>query len=530
MTEDTFDRDVVRAFKHFMERVVSAADDRAGSSLTPLGDRISAFLGANASTLPVVSETLADHRLVDADIALSTLAGADPAALLGVSGGQQRFHSTLSELVASPFQGFGPGPVDYSARATGPTSTRQVVSFGLRLIRFDGEPIAVLQRAANPQFGRNTAELEIMAESPRTVTGFLEHLRALMIEHSVLRGQVLSFVQTEYGAGAGITFLERPVVPTAAIVLPEGILGTITDHVIGIGEQRQVLLAAGQHLKRGVLLYGAPGTGKTLTVRHLLSETPDITAVLLTGSSIVHIAAAAEIARTFAPSIVVMEDIDLVAMQRNATPQPLLFEVLDALDGLDGDADVAFVMTTNRVEVLERALAERPGRVDLAVEVPLPAPAERERLFRRYAGGLPFSPAALNAAARRAEGVTGSFAKELIRRAVLRAALRADTVDDNDLQVALDDLLSAVESLTRRLLGTRTGDTERWQPDEESSDGPNGSYVPMHGSAAVMTRQSASFGWTTGSAAPLSAEPSAEPPADAPGDDPGKTDDGDEHR
>ncbi|MCY7404515.1 MAG: AAA family ATPase [Cryobacterium sp.] len=470
MTEDTFDRDVVRAFKSFMDRVVSAADDRGRPGLSPLGEVVTAHLGRDASTLPVVSESLADHRLVDADIALTTLTDSDPANLLGVSGGQQRFHSTLSELVASPFQGFGPGPVDYSARATGATSTRQVVSFGLRLIRFHDQPIAVLQRAANPQFGRYSAELEIMAVSPQMVTDFLEHLRKLMIEHSVLRGQVLSFVQTEYGAGAGITFLERPVVPPAAIVLPEGILGTIADHVIGIGEQRLALLAAGQHLKRGVLLYGPPGTGKTLTVRHLLSETPGITAVLLTGASIVHIAAAAEIARTFAPSIVVLEDIDLVAMQRNATPQPLLFEVLDALDGLDGDADVAFVITTNRVEVLERALAERPGRVDLAVEVPLPELAERERLFRRYASGLPFSPAALDAAALRSEGVTGSFAKELIRRAVLRAALRAETVDDDDLQIALDDLLSAGEDLTRRLLGTSSGDTPRWQPHDAPFD------------------------------------------------------------
>jgi len=516
MTKDTFDRDVVRSFKQFMDRVVSAADDRDRPGLSPLGEVVTTYLGTDASTVPVVSETLADHRLVDADIALSSLAGPDPDALVGVSGGQQRFHSTLAELVASPFQAFGPGPVDYSARATGPTSTRQVVSFGLRLIRFNDEPIAVLQRAANPQFGRNTAELEIMAVSADVVTAFLEHLRQLMIEHSVLRGQVLSFVQTEYGAGAGITFLERPVVPAEAIVLPDGILGTVTDHVIGIGEQRQTLLAAGQHLKRGVLLYGPPGTGKTLTVRHLLSETPGITAVLLTGSSIVHIAAAAEIARTFAPSIVVLEDIDLVAMQRNATPQPLLFEVLDALDGLDGDMDVAFVMTTNRVEVLERALAERPGRVDLAVEVPLPELAERERLFRRYAQGLPFSPAALDAAALRAEGVTGSFAKELIRRAVLRAALRAEPGDDTDLQIALDDLLSSSESLTRRLLGTHSGDAGRWQPDEEPGEGPNGgSYVPMHGSAAVMTRQFASFGRAGGSAAPLSAGPPDEPSADS---------------
>ena len=55
--------------------------------------------------------------------------------------------------------------------------------------------------------------------------------------------------------------------------------------------------------------------------------------------------------------------------------------MLDALHGLDGDADVAFVLTTNRVDVLEQALADRPGRIDLAVEIPLPDAAARHRLF-----------------------------------------------------------------------------------------------------------------------------------------------------
>lgn len=90
-----------------------------------------------------------------------------------------------------------------------------------------------------------------------------------------------------------------------------------------------------------------------------------------------------------------MEDIDLVAMERHASPQPLLFEVLDALDGLDGDADVAFIMTTNRVQVLERALVSRPGRVDLAVEIALPGGPERFRLLEKYSAGLPFNEAAL---------------------------------------------------------------------------------------------------------------------------------------
>jgi SpoVK/Ycf46/Vps4 family AAA+-type ATPase len=134
--------------------------------------------------------------------------------------------------------------------------------------------------------------------------------------------------------------------------------------------------------------------------------------------------------------------------------------VLDALDGLDGDADVAFVMTTNRVSVLERALADRPGRVDLAVEVPLPGLPERTRLFRRYAGALPFSDEVLAQAAERAEGTTGSFAKELMRRSVLGAAMRGGEPSDADLLDALESLLTSRSALTRKLLGTRGDEDE----------------------------------------------------------------------
>jgi hypothetical protein len=465
---DATDRALMEAFRRYLDHANDLAAAQTQGELTALGERIAAHLGVDPRTLPVVTEDIGDHRLVDADIALDELAHGDPAALLGVAGDDGRFHSSASEIIAAPSSRWTPGPVSYAARATGPDETRRVVTFGFRLLVVD------------------------------LVSAFLQRLRALMVERSVLRGQVLSFERTEYGAEAGATFVRRPVVTEDDIVLPEGLLDDVTDHVVGIGEQREALLAAGQHLKRGVLLYGPPGTGKTLTVRHLLTRTPGTTAVLLTGSSIAAIGAAAEIARTFQPSIVVLEDIDLVAMERHSSPQPLLFEVLDALDGLDGDADVAFVMTTNRVSVLERALADRPGRVDLAVEVPLPGLPERVRLFRRYAGSLPFSDDAVTAAATRAEGTTGSFAKELMRRSVLGAALRGAEPGDDDLATALESLLAARSELTRKLLGSRgnSSDDDSDDPDEDGEEITfSGSWVPVgptahfpqgHGSTLAM--------------------------------------------
>ena len=182
---------------------------------------------------------------------------------------------------------------------------------------------------------------------------------------------------------------------------PQGLLEKVSDHALGIAEHRESLNEYGQHLKRGVLLYGRPGTGKTHTVRYLLSQSEGVTAILLSGGSLARISEAAAMARALQPSIVVLEDCDLIAEDRSFGhgPQPLLFEVLDAMDGLDNDADVAFVLTTNRVDMLERALAQRPGRVDLAVDIPLPALAERIGLVRLYARGIPFSPDAVEDAA-----------------------------------------------------------------------------------------------------------------------------------
>ena len=249
----------------------------------------------------------------------------------------------------------------------------------------------------------------------------------------------------------------------------------------------------GQHLKRGVLLYGRPGTGKTHTVRYLLSRGEGATAILLSGGSLARISEAATMARALQPSIVVLEDCDLIAEDRSFGhgPQPLLFEVLDAMDGLANDADVAFVLTTNRVDMLERALAQRPGRVDLAVEIPLPAQAERVSLLRLYARGISFSPEALEDAAAGTEGTTASFARELIRRAVVAAALEHIPVADSHLAKAVDDLMADSAALTRSLLGSGSGGGTGGDADGHGGvpafPGPPGS-IPLRGLGTGVLR------------------------------------------
>ena len=429
-----------------------------------LADRLGEHLDADATTLPVLTEEISPFRFADVDIALEhVLAEAGGGELIGVGGGEQRWHTSLSEMLNATYLDVPVGPVDYEKVATGPDSERSVVAFGIYLLRWadDGgaHPVAILTRGARAQYGA-TPRLEVLAAADGVAAALLARIRELMNAHSVLRGQIVTFGGSEFEATMGtptqgqVTFQPRPAIPAEDIVLPEGALAKVERHVLGIGAHRDALTRAGQHLKRGVLLYGPPGTGKTLTVRHLLGLSEGTTVIMLTGMALQLISLATQTARALQPAIVVLEDCDLVAEQREAFhSSPLLFEVLDALDGLAADSDVTFLLTTNRVDVLEPALAQRPGRVDLAVEIPRPDRAARRKLLALYGRGLPFSEEVLDEVARDSDGTTASFAKELVRRAVLLAAVEEADLDDGHLRAALTEMMTDSSTITRALLG-----------------------------------------------------------------------------
>jgi len=133
----------------------------------------------------------------------------------------------------------------------------------------------------------------------------------------------------------------------------------------------------------------------------------------------------------------------------------LLNALLNEMDGLKQDADILFVLTTNRPEQLESALAGRPGRIDQAIEVPVPNDIGREKLVRLYGRGLPLGDAVVNEAAQRTEGVSAAFIKELMRR-VAQASIARDggtSVGSADISEALDDMLFAGGKLNVKLLG-----------------------------------------------------------------------------
>nr|WP_239523073.1 ATP-binding protein [Geodermatophilus normandii] len=265
--------------------------------------------------------------------------------------------------------------------------------------------------------------------------------------------------------GVALTFLDPPDLARDDVVLPAAVLDRVERHALGVAEHRAGLRAAGQHLKRGLLLYGPPGTGKTHTVRYLLGRMGDYSRLLLTGRSLGLVGSVADLARDLQPAVVVLEDVDLVAADRSSGPggSAVLFDLLDAMDGAAPDADLLFVLTTNRADLLEPALAARPGRIDVAVEVDLPDAAARRELLRLYGRDVPLrlTDDDVTRAVERSDGVTASFLKELLRRAVLESLHEQDpvvAVTGAHLDRALDDLLDSTQQVTRTLLGVGAED------------------------------------------------------------------------
>ena len=124
-------------------------------------------------------------------------------------------------------------------------------------------------------------------------------------------------------------------------------------------------------------------------------------------------------------------------------------------DGLREDAEILFILTTNRPETLEAALTSRPGRIDQAIEFPLPDDEGRRKLVALYGRDLEVSAEVADAIVKRSDGVSPAFIKELMRRAAQFCldSGTAPTLALADVDNALDELLGDGSGLTAVLLG-----------------------------------------------------------------------------
>jgi 26S proteasome regulatory subunit T2 len=157
---------------------------------------------------------------------------------------------------------------------------------------------------------------------------------------------------------------------------------------------------------KGVILYGSPGTGKTLIAKAVANST-SATFLRVVGSELIQkylgdgpklVRELFRVAEEHAPSIVFIDEIDAVGTKRYDSTsggekeiQRTMLELLNQLDGFDSRADVKVIMATNRIESLDPALI-RPGRIDRKIEFPLPDIKTKRKIFQIHTGKMTLAP------------------------------------------------------------------------------------------------------------------------------------------
>lgn len=444
----------IASFKEFMDKAVEQVPEGVPVFLRALRTHFA----AEPARLPTVREEFekADHP--NLHLAITSLLERDgwSSNLLGFVVLNDQMGVKFSNLLHShPGWEAKEGPVEYINIMLHDDRVLACVQAGLYLIHHGDEPLALLVRG--PRDWHTTIDVEVMALEPAKAERVLSELRTLMRAKNVYRSHVVSLSIVQHGT-TEVRFHRLPAIAGEDIILPQGVLARIERQTINFSKLREKLKAAGRHIKRGILLYGPPGTGKTLTAMYLANQMPDRTVILLTGRGIGLLEQSCKMARLLQPATVILEDVDLIAEERTHQEigcNTLLFELLNQMDGLADDADILFLLTTNRPDILEPALAARPGRIDQAIEIPLPDRNCRQRLFDLYGKGLTLRLEQLPQLIDQTEGVSAAFIRELMRKAALFAADESDDmiVTDRHIEEALRELVFEGGELTKRLLG-----------------------------------------------------------------------------
>jgi cell division protease FtsH len=360
-----------------------------------------------------------------------------------------------------------PSPPQYEEIDVGETEPVRCLKNGLWFLEQGNERFVVLYGAAMV-YGQTTG-VQFQIATANTPAGtaisqnFFRNLEECVLKAESYRGKILSLEAEEggpsySGKSAGIKVHKLRTVEREQVILPAKTLELLERNVVQFVRQRAALVRHRQATKKGILFYGPPGTGKTHTIHYLAKALDGHTTLIITAEQVGLLAEYMTLARLLQPSLVVMEDVDLIAKDRQemgVCEEVMLNKLLNEMDGLNEEADILFILTTNRPESLERALASRPGRVDQAIEFPLPDDVGREKLVQLYSQGMSLGDELVKSVVRRTEKVSAAFIKELMRRTV-QFHLEQDgdeQITPRDVEAALDEMLFSGGSLNLKLLG-----------------------------------------------------------------------------
>jgi transitional endoplasmic reticulum ATPase len=345
---------------------------------------------------------------------------------------------------------FGDDPPKMVSVATGVNTTTQVPWGGFGLPGIEGR---LETQSSVSEKGRMVMVVcgQIKRKNHPQIMALIARTRELLKTHSLYRGKTISLSFGENPKTKQIvphtpSFMDVSGTDPKDLVLPDLVRNQVSANIWAPIMYRERCKEAGVPFRRGVLLAGNYGVGKTLTANVVAQMCESAGITFLYCKEAERLKEVLEFARGFEPAVVFCEDVDRIAGEGRDDQANSLLNVVDGVD--TKKAELMLILTTNKVESITRALL-RPGRIDSVIEVTPPDAKAAVELIKRYGRTLIHPSEDLTAVGRKLAGHLPAVIREVVEKAKLGAIAENGGAKLERLSSAA--LLAAAESMVTQL-------------------------------------------------------------------------------
>jgi cell division protease FtsH len=232
------------------------------------------------------------------------------------------------------------------------------------------------------------------------------------------------------------SFIKLDNITMDDVILKEEIKRRVKSGTIDMLANMEVYKKNNLPIKRGILMEGQPGTGKTLLAKALANQI-DSTFIWITADDVIFpddISYIYNMARELSPTVVLFEDIDYIGKDRESygsgSFDKITGELLNQMDGLQSNEGIITLASSNYPKALDKALRNRPGRFDIRVRFELPDKEMRDLMFQRFFGEIEIEDVLFEDMVEKTKGYTGAYIKELVTATIMLAVTDNSVKDD----------------------------------------------------------------------------------------------------
>lgn len=345
---------------------------------------------------------------------------------------------------------FGPKPPSFMTVAIGPNETVQVPWGGFNLPGYDNLTVTIGTHPTKDSF-HFCISGSVKKKDKHVIEDLVERVKVNLKNSSIYKSKAISLRFDENfdpesfsPSDVAPEFLDLSRINQNELVLPDILMRQVQDNLFTPVEKTELCRRFGVPLRRGALLSGTYGIGKTLTAQILAQKATRNGWTFIYLKDAADLAEGLRVARQYAPAVVFAEDIDAVMEGEDRDEE--MNEILNTIDGIElKGKDIMVVLTTNYVEDITPAML-RPGRIDALIEMTPPDAKAAEKLLKVYGKELIDPKSDLSSVGKILSGQRPAMIAETVQRSKLSAITRMEP-NETELKIEASDLESAAHTM-----------------------------------------------------------------------------------